>query len=114
MVKKGMRMANISKVVVLLPNLLPLLSFAMVMNGFGQSNWNPRMVLPSMSEPKMPQPMSEVQMPLSGKPAASDQKLRHPKGGSLFSCGIGSHCSSLDRKFLQIFRSSMAVIGVWA
>ena len=107
MVRKGMRIANISRVVVLFPNLFPLLSVAMVMKGLGQSNWNPRMVLPSMSEPKMPQPMSEVQIPLSGKPAASDQKLRHPMGGSFFSCGIGNHCSLLDKKFLQTLRSSL-------
>ncbi len=61
----------------------------------------------------MPQPMSEVQIPLSGKPAASDQKLKHPMGGSFFSCGIGNHFSLLDRKFLQIFRSSMAGLGAW-
>ncbi len=46
-------------------------------------------------------------MPLSGKPAASDQKLRQAIGGSCFSCGMGSHCSLLDKKFLQILRSSL-------
>ncbi len=51
MVKKGMRIAIISKVVVLFPNLFLLLSVAIVMKGLGQNNWYPKVVLPSMSEP---------------------------------------------------------------
>jgi nitrate reductase NapE component len=51
MVKKGMRIAIISNVVVLFPNLFPLLSIAVVMKGLGQKIWNPKVVFPSMSDP---------------------------------------------------------------
>ncbi len=57
--------------------------------------------------------MSEVQIPLSGKPAASVQKLRQAMGNSFYSCGIGNHCSLLDKKFLQIFRSSLMRVVAW-
>ncbi len=49
--RKGMRSAIISNVVVLFPNLFPLLSMAVVMKGLGHQIWNPRVVFPSMADP---------------------------------------------------------------
>ncbi len=51
MVKNGIRIAIISKVVVLFPNLFPLLSIAVVMKGLDQNIWYPKVVLPLKSDP---------------------------------------------------------------
>ncbi len=50
--------------------------------------------------------MFGVQMPLSGKPAASVQRFRQAIGGSCFSWGIGSQNSGVRRKLFQTLRSS--------
>ncbi len=68
------------------------------------------MVSPLMFEPFTPHPMFEVQMALSGKPAASVQKFRQEIGGSCFSWGIGSQNSGICKKLFQTLRSSKSWI----
>ncbi len=47
------------------------------------------MVFPSASRPMTPQPMSSVQVALSGQPAASEVNVRVASGGDVFSGQIG-------------------------
>ncbi len=79
--RKGRIMPTISRVAVLLPKRLPLLSFWDVMKDFGHQSWVIRQTEPISFMPMTPQPMLPSQELLQGRPAASEVNIFVQIGG---------------------------------
>ncbi len=96
---RGRSSATISRVDVLFPKRLPLLSVAEVMKLFGHLIWKPRIVSFSTFVPITPQPMFPDHFEFSEKPAASVVNEMVASGGSSLGGQIGSHLVGWVRKF---------------